>query len=272
MTAGHKEIDAERMRVFGTGVDFSKTAADYAEHRHGFPPAFFDLLGARAWARRRQSAVDLGCGTGTLARGLARLGMNVIGVDPAREMINEARRLDHAAGVNVTYREAKAEATGLASSSVDLVTAGQCWHWFDRKAAARHVRQVLKPNGRVVIAHFDWLPMQGNVAKATERLILSYNPVWAGAGGTGIYPQWLVDLGNAGFQSLETASFDITIPYTHAAWRGRIRASAGVAASLDDAAVRTFDIDLAKILTRDFPTDPLEVPHRVWLATGIAVK
>lgn len=270
MTRRTGVIDVEEMRAFGAGVAFGKTAADYAQHRAGFPLAFFEVLRARGWVRPGQRAVDLGCGTGSLARGLARLGATVTGVDPARALMDEARRLDRAAGAQVVYREATAEATRLASGSADLVTAGQCWHWFDRKAAAKEVKRLLKPGGRALIAHFDWLPLYGTVVEATEALILRHNPTWAGAGGTGLYPDWLRDLADGGFAGLETASFDVAVRYTHVAWRGRIRASAGVAASLNEAATDAFDRDLADTLARDFPTDPMEVPHRVWIATGVA--
>lgn len=43
------------------------------------------------------------------------------------------------------------------------------------------------------------------------------------AGGTGIHPEWTTDAASAGFTDLETFSFDMTVPYTHEAWRGRMR-------------------------------------------------
>ena len=50
-----------------------------------------------------------------------------------------------------------------------------------------------------MIAHFDWLPIPGNVVDATEQLILRYTPTWPFAGRAGLYPQWLIDLQSAGF-------------------------------------------------------------------------
>ena len=63
-------------------------------------------------------------------------------------------------------------------------------------------------------------------------------------------------------------SFDRAVDYRHAAWRGRIRASAGVAASLGAAAVATFDAAHEALLAHDFPDQPLRVPHRCWAAIG----
>ncbi len=184
--------------------------------------------------------------------------------------------------MNIDFRFAKAEATGLPDDSFDVVSAGQCWHWFDRPAAAAEVKRILKPNGRIVIAHFDWLPLKDNVVDATERLIQKYNPKWyeTSANGSGLYPQWLRDLGEAGFLDIQTFSFDMDVSYTHDAWRGRIRASAGVGASLSDEEVSRFDSELKSMLeaheqaevTRrglrqnDAGLHPiLNIPHRIFV-------
>jgi SAM-dependent methyltransferase len=180
----------------------------------------------------------------------------------------QARELDAEAGVHIEYREASAEQTGLPDAAFDVVTAGQCWHWFDRKRAATEVMRLLRPGGICAISHFDWLPLEGNVVAATEALICEHNPAWKMAGGTGIHPAWFADLALAGFRGIESFSFDVDATYSHEAWRGRIRASAGVAASLAPAAVAAFDTALAELLQQKFPEDPLPVPHRVFTVLG----
>ncbi|HET6521137.1 MAG TPA: class I SAM-dependent methyltransferase, partial [Geminicoccaceae bacterium] len=149
------------------GIDFGRTAADYGRHRAGFPEGFFDRLFARGDLAAGRGVLDLGTGTGTVARGLARRGCEVTGLDPSEPLLAEARRLDRAAGVSVRYVTGRAEDTGLPDAAFDAVTAGQCWHWFDRPRAAAEARRLLVPGGRLVIAHFDWLPLPGNVAAAT---------------------------------------------------------------------------------------------------------
>ncbi len=261
--------DISAARTFGSKVDFGKTASDYRTFRAGFPSQFFHSLAQREWVHANQRAIDLGTGTGTVARGLAQMGVSVIGIDPAPALLTEAAALDREAGVNVEYRVGSAEQLSEASESVHLVTAGQCWHWFDRAKAAREAARVLTPGGRIIIAHFDWLPLAGNVVEATEELILAHNPEWTMGGGNGMYPAWLRDLAEASFVRLETFSFDIAVSYSHEAWRGRIRASAGVKASLGLEEIDRFDTALATILRERYPTDPLPVPHRVWVATGV---
>jgi SAM-dependent methyltransferase len=251
-------------------ADFGKTAIDYGRHRAGFPDEFYERLAKSGIIRAGMRALDLGTGTGTIARGLALRGCEVIGLDRSLPLMEQAAELDRGAGVVVKYVNAAAEETGLPAAEFDLVTAGQCWHWFDRPRAAAESRRVLKPGGRLVIAHFDWIPLPGNMVEATEKLIEKHNPKWKFGGGLGIHPQWPQDMAIAGFKDIETFSFDIDAIYTHEAWRGRIRASAGVGASLAPEAVAAFDDELRAMLTERWPNDTTPVLHRVFAAIGTA--
>lgn len=249
-------------------INFGRTASDYSQHRAGFPDKFFERIQNLRLINNDTRLLDLGTGTGTIARGMAQRGCVTSALDISEQLIATSKQLDKQADVQITYHIASAEETGLAEESFDVVTAGQCWHWFDGDKAAQEVKRLLVPNGHIIIAHFDWLPLKGNMVEATEALIQQYSPLWMGSGGNGFYPQWLIHLGNAGFVDLETFSFDIDAEYSHEAWRGRIRASAGVGASLSDEKVKEFDADLTKILKGKFPEDPLHVPHRVFVVTG----
>lgn len=249
-------------------VDFGKTAQDYARHRLGFPESFFDRLARFGVGEAGQRVVDLGTGTGTIARSLARRDCMVVGLDHSAEMMNAARALDSGAGVEIDYRVAKAEDTGLPDDFADVVTAGQCWHWFDRPRAAAEVRRILKPGGRLVIAHLDWLELPGNMVEITERLIeeIGGKDAWSTAAlgtRTGLYPLWLRDIQGAELEGIETFSYDTTLWYSHKAWRGRVRASSAIGAGkLSPAAVERFDERLGRAL--NVFADPMNVPHRIW--------
>ncbi|MBI2823524.1 MAG: methyltransferase domain-containing protein [Planctomycetia bacterium] len=254
----------ERSAQFDRRVDFGRTAEDYGRFRAGFPDELFARLRSLGVGHAGQRALDLGTGTGSLGRGLARQDCRVTALDLAAPLLHQARRLDVAASVAVDYVVGRAEFLPFANASLDVVTAGQCWHWFDRARAASEVRRVLVPGGRLVIAHFDWLPLAGNVVEATEQLIERFNPEWHFGGRNGRHPEWLPGLAEVGFEDPRTFSFDQAVPYSHEAWRGRIRASAGVAATLSEDEVARFDGELARILAERFPRDPIAVPHRVF--------
>lgn len=252
-------------------IDFGKTAGDYRRYRQGFPETLFERLSGFGIGVAEQRVLDFGTGTGSLARGFARRGCIVTGVDISAELIRQAAELDLAAGVVVNYKLASAEDNGLPDATFDVVSAGQCWHWFDRERVAAEVRRLLVPEGRLVIAHFDWIRLPGNMVEATEVLIDAFNPEWKHSAtwqlynsGNGLHPAWLIDVGVAGFTSIETFSFDVDVLYTHEAWRGRIRASAGVSASLSPERVAEFDSAHRALLADRFPEDPMPVPHRVF--------
>ena len=152
----------------------------------------------------------------------------------------------------------------MEGASYDVVTAGQCWHWFDRSRAAAEALRILRAGGRLVIAHFDWLPLAGSVVQLTEQLILKHSPQWQLSGGVWIHPRFMPALSEIGFQGLRTFSFDTDALYSHEAWLGRVRASAGIGPVLSESKVRDFDDEHRLALASRFPGDPLHVPHRVW--------
>jgi ubiquinone/menaquinone biosynthesis C-methylase UbiE len=128
------------------------------------PPA--SRLAAFDVGRPGQYVVDVDTGTGTVARGFALRGCLVIGIDPSPELLDQARRLDIESEVTADYSEATAEATGLPDASVEVVSAGQCWYWFDRPAAADEARRVLRLARAIVRRNFDWLALPGSVGEA----------------------------------------------------------------------------------------------------------
>ncbi len=250
--------------VYGKEVDFGKTAQDYARYRAGYPDELYRRLEIFGVGLPGQRVLDLGAGTGFLGRGFARNGCQVAAVDISEKLMMEARRLDGEAGVAMNYARARVEALPFRAHRFDVISAGQCWHWFDRDAAAAEAYRVLRQRGQLVIAHFDWIALPGNVVEATEELIIKHNPKWALGGAVGIYARWPRDVAGAGFTEIETFSFDVMAPYTHEAWRGRIRASAGVGGTLAPAQVEAFDREHAAILKERFAGDPMRVHHRAF--------
>lgn len=252
-------------------VEFGVAAADYAAHRQGHPAETFRRLAAMGLGLPGQDVVDLGTGTGDVARRLARAGARVTGVDPSTLLLAEATRLATADGVRVHWHHGAAEATGLPTASADLVTVAQAWHWFDAPRAAAEVRRVLRPGGAVAIVYFDWLEGRASIVDTTLALVARHRtapmPTATTVGHHGVYPTFLDHLGDAGFAQLEWFGYDVVARYAHGGWLGRMRASAGVS-TMTPAAQAAFAADLAAALA-DLP-DPVGVPHRVFALVGRA--
>lgn len=244
--------------------NFGAAAEDYARHRPGFPLRLAELLEERGvFPKAPADALDLGTGTGTLARCWARQGYQITGLDPDVRMLKAAADIAMNEGLQMEWIPGAAEALPFADQSFDLISAGQCWHWFDAPQACAEIRRCLRPGGLVVVAHYDWLPAPGSLAAATEALILKHNPQWQLGGGNGLHPQAAEDLRGAGFASCERVHEIVAQPFRPEDWRGRIRASVGIAASLDAAQVQAFDQELMAMLAHEFPGEVLELPHRL---------
>ena len=111
----------------------------------------------------------------------------------------------------------------------------------------------------------------GSVPEATELVIRQANPRWTLYGGTGRHPRWIDEVRQGGFSDVRSFEYDVLIPYTEAAWRGRIRASAGIGASLTHLReVEEFDRAHARLLADQFPGDLLRVPHRIYAVMALA--
>jgi SAM-dependent methyltransferase len=248
--------------------DFGRAAADYAAYRKGFPRSFFKRLLKDGIGNPGQSILDLGTGTGALARGFAKQGAVVTGLDISPELIDQAKKIGEREGVHVIYVLGKAESTPLEGARFDVVTAGSCWHWFEGLAAAKECLRLLKPGGRLVIAHLSYLAEKGNVAARTEDLILERNPSWPLAGSEGRYEKWKAHMEPAGFCNINDYDYDEEVPYTHEEWRGRIRACNGVLALKDGLKMKAFDQSLEELLKDEFSAEPLQVPHRIFVIQG----
>lgn len=151
---------------------FSTRVADYVRYRPGYPVEMLAVLGTECDLRNGHTIADIGSGTGLLSELFLKNGNRVYGVEP-----NEAMRLageDYLASYDGFISiDASAEAMTLADASVDFVTAGQAFHWFEPVAARCEFARILKPCGWVVIAWND-RQLETPFASAYENLLVTY--------------------------------------------------------------------------------------------------
>jgi SAM-dependent methyltransferase len=245
-------------------VDFGRHSDDYAAYRPGPPASFYQRLEAIVPIARSRS-LDVGTGPGTLALELGARGSSVVGIDLSRGQIATARRMSQERSLDrVRFAIARAEHTGLAAASFDLVTAAQCWHWFDSDAAMAEMHRILRHRGVLAIAYYSYLAEHSPMARDTENLILQFNPSWTMAGSTGMYPKHIDAVIRGGFELVEAFCYDHDEEFSHARWRGRMRTCNAVGSGgLGPSDVLRFDDALRELLRERYP-DPMVVEHRVW--------
>jgi SAM-dependent methyltransferase len=245
----------------GRTFDWSRTSSDYAAYRPGPPPRLYEMLAALGIGRPGQRLLDLGTGTGLLAREFARRGASVAGTDIAAGQIDAARAEAAREGLTVDFRVAPAEQSPFPPASFDVVSAGQCWWYFDAARTVADVKRLLAPGGRLVVTQFSWLAREDAIARASEALVLRFNPAWQGADWSGRIPgvpPWADGLAEVRAMFW----FDEDVPFTREGWRGRMRACRGIGASLTEAEVQAFDTAHDELL-RGIAPETFLVRHRV---------
>src|SRR3954453_12659767 len=130
-------LHGERDRAEG----FGSAAEDYDRFRPGYPDALIEEL----VSRQPSAAVDVGCGTGKVARALVQRGVSVIGIEPDARMARVARSHD------IDVEEAAFESWEPAGRTFDLLTAGHSWHWVDPVVGLAKAASVVVPGGTVAL-------------------------------------------------------------------------------------------------------------------------
>ncbi len=156
---------------------FTGKSGDYAAARPAYPAALAAWL-ARKGIGEGVRVADIGAGTGKFTAQLLGLGATVTAVEPNADM-RACLAADLGAHPRCQIVDATAEATGLAPTSVDLVTAAQAFHWFDAAAFARECARILAPEGKVCLVWNNRVPSAA-VNAATAEVSRAFCPAFGG--------------------------------------------------------------------------------------------
>jgi len=131
---------------------FESVAEQYERARPEYADEAVDWAVEQLDLRPGARVLDLAAGTGKLTRQLVSRGLDVVAVEPGEEMRGVLARV--LPGVEATA--GTAEEIPLPDRSVDGVTVGQAFHWFDRERALAEVERVLRPGGGLALLGNRW--------------------------------------------------------------------------------------------------------------------
>jgi SAM-dependent methyltransferase len=157
---------------------FSSRVNNYVKYRPSYPAAIIDLLSAECGLTQDSIVADVGSGTGLLAELFLKAGNRVLGIEPNREMRETGEQLlkgyQRFGSIDAT-----AEVTTLPAHSVDFITAGQAFHWFDRARVGAEFARILRSQGWIVLIWNERRIDSTPFLRAYEQLLRTYSTDYA---------------------------------------------------------------------------------------------
>lgn len=246
----------------GKEFDWGRTSADYAKYRDIYPDEFYVQIVKRGLCVEGQNILDLGTGTGVLPRNMLKYGAKWTGIDIAAHQIEQARLLS--AGTDIEYFCVPVEEADFPDSSFDVITACQCFWYFDHVTIFPKLCKMLKSGGKLLLLYMAWLPFEDEFARASEELVLKYSPNWSGAGET-VHPIHIPECYFERFDLVYHEEYPLLVPFTRESWNGRMKACRGVGASLSEEEIKKWESEHIKLLSEIAP-EQFNIKHYASIA------
>ncbi|MCM1299981.1 MAG: class I SAM-dependent methyltransferase [Firmicutes bacterium] len=236
----------------GNFFDWGKTSQDYAKYRDIYPKEFYGKIADLGCCQTGQRVLDLGTGTGVLPRNMYSYGAKWTGTDASENQIEQAKLLSQ--GMDIDYYALPAEKSDFPEDSFDVITACQCFWYFDHAALMPRLHKMLKKDGSILILCMAWLPFEDKTALESERLVLKYNPDWSGGGET-VHP---IDIPKCYYEKFKLVcheEYPLSVKFTRESWNGRMKACRGIGASLSQEKISQWEEEHKKMLEETVPEE-----------------
>ncbi len=246
----------------GKPFDFGKTSSDYAKFRDIYPEEFYNKIVRRNLCISGQTVLDIGTGTGVLPRNMYRYGAKWTGTDISENQIAQAKMLSE--GMSIDYFAVPTEEINFSDNSFDVITACQCFWYFNHETVMPNLYRMLKNGGSILVLYMAWLPFEDRIAGESEKLILKYNPEWSGFGETA-HQIDIPKCYNELFNLVYHEEYPLKVSFTRESWNGRLKSCRGIGASLTESEIAMWEQEHKKLLDEIAP-DEFEVLHYAAIA------
>lgn len=162
--------------------------AEHYKFRPDYPPDLFGKL--YELSPRHRCALDLGCGTGKIARQLSGVFDSVTAVDASASMLSVALSLQKAGSQNISWVCSLAEEADFPDCSFDLIVAAASIHWMDHALLFPHLLNHLADDYVFVVVDGDG----------------AYQPPWQNEWDS-FLSEWIVDLTGERYEPGENSTF-----------------------------------------------------------------
>jgi SAM-dependent methyltransferase len=152
---------------------FSDRVENYIKFRPRYPQEIIKYLKEKKILTVNSIIADIGSGTGILSEMFLKEGNLVYGVEPNIDM-RKAGENFLSKYSNFVSIEGSAELTTLKSKSIDIITAGQAFHWFNLEKTRSEFIRILKPESWVILI-WNRRKKETNIfLKDYEKFLLMY--------------------------------------------------------------------------------------------------
>lgn len=152
---------------------FSNRVDDYVKYRPDYPAAMLGFLEDNYRLQKDNIIADIGSGTGISSLYFLKAGYEVIGVEPNAEMREKSVELLAAFPLFIAV-DGSAEHTTLDDGTIDVIIAGQAFHWFDVIETKKEFKRISKPGGLLVLFWNERL-LRSDFEKEYDALIVKHS-------------------------------------------------------------------------------------------------
>lgn len=166
--------EPQDVRTFYADTFKDRRVVDAYRHRPPYPDEVFAIL-AGLLIDEPGTVLDVGAGSGDLARRMVEFAWRVDAVDFSERMIEQGKRLPHGDHPRLRWIYGKVEEAPL-SPPYALITAGSSIHWMEWERAFPLFRSALTPHGSLALVYRRTLPMPWDANVRKLRIQFSAHP------------------------------------------------------------------------------------------------